>query len=113
MVFPFDFFQDPHSLKVQGTDGWLKRITYPVWGQFLIVLVIAAAFLPTLIYLCMDLYKRPKVWKDGFKKRFTTTWIEYLPDPAWRDKSRLKSEAEMNRVVGISIRQSELERKKK
>ncbi|XP_066936637.1 sodium-dependent neutral amino acid transporter B(0)AT3-like isoform X1 [Clytia hemisphaerica] len=94
---------DPLHYQHAGASEWLTKVEYPPWGQFLIVLVVGVSFLPILIYLFLDLYRRPGAWKAGIKKRFFTSWHEYLPDPAMFDASRRKTTYQMEEMVLASL----------
>lgn len=104
---------DPHSPKYDGSKSSLIKVNYPTWAQALIAIIISAAFLPTLLYLVKDFLSRPDEYAKGFKKRFFSSWVEYLPDPSWADQSRRKTKAEMEEIFKESILQSERDRKTK
>ena len=61
--------------------------------------MILASTLPLVIWLFLDLYRRPDAWKAGFKNRFLGGFVEYVPDPAWLDPSRRKSPEEMEAEI--------------
>ena len=77
----------------------------------MIAIIIVSSFLPIIVYLALDFIKRPREYARGFKKRFCTTWIEYLPDPSWMDDSRKLNTKAMEAKVNQDIRISEMERK--
>lgn len=62
-------------------------------------MVVGVSFVPIIIFLGLDLFRRPRVWLRGFKKRFLTSWVEYLPDPSMVDKSRRKTNAQMEALI--------------
>jgi len=102
--------QSPLYHSRAGTDGWVTNVPYPAWGTFLVVLVSVLPFVPLIGYMAYDLFKRPKAWARGFKKRLFTSWIEYLPDPSWADKSRRKTILEMEKLVNDDIISAEKEK---
>ena len=89
-------FQAPFSPLHPGSDSWLDAFEYPSWGKFLIVVVILVSIVPTIAFIFINW---PKNWLQGFKHTFASGWANYLPDPAWLDKSRRKSPEQMEQEI--------------
>ena len=98
-LFPPYFLQDPFSSAHPGSKTWTASLFYPAWGQFFVAVVILLSTSPLVLWLLLDLYRRPKAWKEGFRKRLFSGYIEYLPDPSWLDPSRRKSPDELEAEI--------------
>eukprot|EP00794_Sanderia_malayensis_P007056 gene7056-7848_t len=88
--------QAPFSPLHPGSKTWTASFQYPGWGKFLIALVILASILPTLFFI---VYYWPKNWLQGFRKRFASGYVNYLPDPSHVDRSRRKSPQQVENEI--------------